>query len=78
MFKSVRMRNEPRRVTFKKETSSVLPTNCPFHPLAGVCSLTVLKHTVSALLGEDHRGFSTPHKVIAHELGADSLKARLP
>lgn len=67
-----------RRVTLKKETSSVLPTNCPFQPPGRCCSLTVLKHTVSALLGEDHRGFWTPHKVIPHELGADSLKARLP
>lgn len=76
MFKSLKMRDEPRRVILRK---GWWPRFCSVYELACVCSLAIIKHTgVHALLRADHRDFSTPRKVIPCKLGADSPRNTSP
>ena len=74
-FKSLKMRDEPRRVTFKKGMVAWVL----FCLRTGLCVQPGCSKALrSPRIAEDHRDFSTPCKVIPCKLEADSPRSMSP
>lgn len=74
-FKSLKMRDEPRRVTFQKGMVAWVLFCLRTGPCMQPGCSKVLR---SPRIAEDHRDFSTPCKVIPCKLEADSPRSTSP